>query len=129
MMNGVFRDYLDKFVIVFLDDILVYSMSEEENEQHMSMVMQVLREHQLYAKLSKCSFYQEKIHYLGHIISKDGIVVDPEKIEAIREWLVPKNVIEVRSFMVLAGYYKRFIVGLSRIAHPITSLQRKEKKF
>jgi hypothetical protein len=93
------------------------------------MVLQVLREHQLYAKLRKCSFYQKQIHYLGHIISKDGIVVDPEKIEAIREWSAPKNVTEVRSFMGLAGYYRRFIVGFSRISHPITSLQRKEKKF
>jgi hypothetical protein len=89
-MNGVFREYLDKFVIVFLDDILVYSKSEEEREHHLRMVLQVLREHQLYAKLRKCSFYQRQIHYLGHIISKDGIVIDPEKIEAIREWLAPK---------------------------------------
>jgi hypothetical protein len=128
-MNGVFGDYLDKFVIVFLDDILVYSKSKEEHEQHLRMVLQVLREHQLYAKLRKCLFYQEQIHYLGHIISNDGIVVDPEKIEAIKEWSAPKNVTEVRSFMVLAGYYRRFITGFSRIAHPITSLQRKEKKF
>jgi hypothetical protein len=104
LMNGVFREYLDKFVIVFLDDILVYSKSEEEHEHHLKMVLQVLREHQLYAKLSKCSFHQKQIHYLGHIISKDGIVVDPEKIEAIREWSVPNNVTEVRSFMDLAGY-------------------------
>jgi hypothetical protein len=129
LMNGVLRDYLDKFVIVFLDDILVYSKSEEEHDQHLRMVLQVLREHKLYAKLSKCSFYQEKIHYLGHIISKEGIVVDPKNIEGIREWPVPKNVIEVRSFMGLLGYYRRFIVGFSRIAHPITSLQRKEKMF
>jgi hypothetical protein len=93
------------------------------------MVLQVLRDHQVYAKLRKCSFYQEQIHYLGHIILKDGIVVDPEKIEAIREWSAPKNVIEVRSFMGLVCYYKRFIAGFSRIAHPITSLQRKENKF
>jgi hypothetical protein len=91
-MNGVFRDYLDKFVIVFLDDILVYSKSEEEHEQHLRMVLQVLREHQLFSKLRKCSFYQKQIHYLGHIISKDGIAMDPEKIEAIRKWPVPKNV-------------------------------------
>jgi hypothetical protein len=83
LMNGVFRDYLDKFVIVFLDDILVYSKTEEEHEQHLRMVLQVLREHQLYAKLSKCSFYQRQIHYLGHIISKEGIIVDPEKVDAI----------------------------------------------
>jgi hypothetical protein len=89
----------------------------------------VLREHQLYAKFSKCSFDQKQIHYLGHIISKDGIAVDLEKIEAIREWSTPKNVTEVRSFMGLAGYCRRFIAGFSRIAHPITSLQRKEKNF
>ena len=88
LMNGVFRDYLDKFVIVFLDDILVYSKIKEEHEQHLIMVLQVLREHQLYAKLSKCSFYQKQIHYLGHIISEEGIDVDSEKVEAIREWLV-----------------------------------------
>jgi hypothetical protein len=83
----------------------------------------------LYAKLSKSSFYQKKIHYLGHIISKDVIAVDLEKIESIREWLAPKNVREVRSFMVLAGYYRIFIEGFSMIAHPITSLQRKGVKF
>jgi hypothetical protein len=86
LMNGIFRDYLDKFVIVFLDDILIYSKSEEEHEKHLRMVLQVLREHQLYAKLSKCSFYQRKIHYLGHIISKEGIAVDPKKIKSIEEW-------------------------------------------
>jgi hypothetical protein len=84
LMNGVFREYLGKFVIVFLDDILVYAKSEEEHGNHLRMVLQVLREHQLYSKLSKCSFYQKKIHYLGHIVSKDGISVDPEKIESIR---------------------------------------------
>ena len=84
LMNGVFMDYLDKFVIVFLDEILVYSKPEEEHEQHLRIVLQVLREHQLYAKLSKCSFYQNKIHYLRHIISEEGIAVDPEKIEAIK---------------------------------------------
>jgi hypothetical protein len=129
LMNGVFRDYLDKFFIVFLDDILVYSKLEEEHEQHLRMVLQVLREHQLYAKLRKCLFYQRKIHYLGHIISEEGIIVDPKKVEAIREWSVPRKVVEVRSFMGLAGYYRRFIAGFSKIAHPITSLQRKEKKF
>jgi hypothetical protein len=92
-------------------------------------VLQVLREHQLYAKLSKCSFYQKQIHYLGHIISKYGIAVDPEKVEAIREWSTPKNVTEVRYFMGLAGYYRRFIGGFLKIAHPITYLQRKGMKF
>jgi hypothetical protein len=129
LMNGVFRNYLDKFVIVFLDDILVYSKIEEEHEQHLRMVLQVLREHQLYEKLSKCSFYQKQIHYLGHIIFKEGIVVDPEKVQAIQEWPAPRNVTKVRSFMGLAGYYRRFIARFSRIDHAITSLQRKEKKF
>jgi hypothetical protein len=128
-MDGVFREYLDKFVISFLDEILVYSKSEEEPQNHLRMVLHVLREHQLYAKLSKCSFYQRQIHYLGHIISKDGISMDPENIEDIREWLVPKNVIDVRSFMGLAGYYRIFIQGFSKIAHPITSLQKKGVKF
>jgi hypothetical protein len=89
----------------------------------------VLREHQLYAKLGKCSFYQKKIHYLGHIIFEEGIVMDPEKVQAIQEWTTPRNVIEVRSFMGLTGYYRRFIDEFSRIAHAITSLQRKGKKF
>jgi hypothetical protein len=129
LMNGVFREYLDKLVIVFLDDILIYSKLEEEHEHHLRIVLQLLREHQLYAKLSKCSFYQKKIHYLGHIISKDGIAVDPKKIKSIREWLVPKNVIEVRSFMGLTGYYRRFIEGFSKIVHQITSLQKKGVKF
>jgi hypothetical protein len=129
LMNGVFREYLDKFVIVFLDDILVYSKSEEEHEHHLRMVLQVIREHRLYAKLRKCSFYQNIIHYFGHIISEDEIAVDLEKIEAIKGWTPPKNVTEVRSFKGLADYYIRFIVGFSRIDHPITSLQRKGRKF
>jgi hypothetical protein len=92
LMNGGFREYLDKFFIEFLDDILIYSKLEEEHEHHLRMVLQVLREHQLHSKLSKCSFYQKQIHYLGHIILKVGITVDPNKIEAIREWSAPKIV-------------------------------------
>jgi hypothetical protein len=129
LVDGVFRDYLEKFFIVFLDDISVYSKTEEEHEKHLRMVLQVLREQQLYAKLRMCSFYQRQIHYLGHIISEEGIVVDSEKVEAIQEWPAPRNVVEVRSFMGLVGYYRRFIARFSKIAHSITSLQRKEKKF
>jgi hypothetical protein len=105
LMNGVFKEYLGKFVIFFLDDILIYSKTKEEHEQHLRMVLQVLRDHKLYAKLSKCIFYQKKIHYLGHIISADGIAVDPEKINSIRGWPTPRNVIEVRSFMGLTSYF------------------------
>jgi hypothetical protein len=128
-MNVVFRNYLDKFVIVFLDDILVYSKYEKEHDKHLRMVLQVLREHQLYEKLSKCSFYQRKIHYLVHIILEEGIVVDPEKKRAIEGCLVPNNVSEVRYFMGLFGFYRRFIEGFSNIAHPITSLQNKSLIF
>jgi hypothetical protein len=115
LMNGVFKYYLDKFIIVFLDDILIYSKIEEEHEKHLRMVLQVLREHQLYAKLSKCTFYQRKIHYLGHIVLEEGITVDLEKIEEIKGWPEPKNVSKVRSFMGLSGYYRRFIEGFSKI--------------
>jgi hypothetical protein len=122
LMNGVFKSYLDKFVTVFLDGILIYSKYEEEHKNHLRMVLQVLREHHLYAKLRKCSFYQRKIHYLGHIISKEGIVVDPTKIKSIEDWPTTRNVTEIRSFMRLAGYYIMFIEGLSKIAHLMTSL-------
>jgi hypothetical protein len=129
LMNGVFREYLDKFVQVFIDDILIYSRTTEEHEEHLRLVLQCLREHKLYGKLSKCSFYQSRIHYLGHVISGEGIVVDPAKVEAIMEWPAPTNVIEVRSFMGLAGYYRQFVEGFSKIAGPITELQKKNKKF
>jgi hypothetical protein len=129
LMNVIFGNYLDKFVIVFLDDILIYSEFEEEHEHHLRLVLQVLREHQLYSKLSKCYFYQKQIHYLGHIILEQGIAVDPEKIKAIRGLPTPINVSKVRSFMGLVGYYRRFIVGISKIAHHVTSLQKKGTKF
>jgi hypothetical protein len=123
-MNGIFRNYMDKFVIVFLDDTIIYSKSEEEHEHHLRLVLQVLREHQLYAKINKYYFYQEQIHCLEHIISEEGVAVDQEKIEAIRGWSTPWNVSEVRSFMRLYGYYKIFITGFSKIAHLITYKRR-----
>eukprot|EP00253_Pinus_taeda_P020615 PITA_20615 len=128
-MNGIFRDCLEKFVQVFIDDILIYSKTPEEHDEHLRIVLQCLRENKLFGKLSKCSFYQSKIHYLGHIISGEGIAVDPVKIEAIMEWPAPTNVHEIRSFMGMARYYRRFVEGFSKIASPITELQRKNKKF
>jgi hypothetical protein len=125
LMNGVFRDFLDKFVIVFLDDILIYYKTKEEHARNLRMVLQVLREHQLYVKLCKCTFYQKHIYYLGHIVLEDGITVDPENIEAIKSWSALTNILEVRSFMGLVGYYRIFITRFSKIAHPITSLQKK----
>ena len=129
LMNGVFREYLDKFVQVFIDDILIYSRTMEEHDEHLRLVLQCLREHKLYGKLSKCSFYQSRIHYLGHVISGEGIAVDPAKVEAIMEWPAPTNVTEVRRFMGLAGYYRRFVEGFLKIENPITELQKKNKKF
>jgi hypothetical protein len=129
LMNGVFCEYLDKFVQVFIDDILIYSRTTEEHDEHLCLVLQCLREHKFYGKLSKCSFYQSRIHYLGHVISGEGITVDPTKVKAIMEWPVLTNVTEVRSFMGLAGYYRRFVEGFLKIANLITELQKKNKKF
>ena len=100
---------MNKFVIVFLDDILVYSKSKEENEQHLAVVLQLLREHKLYTKLDKCDFFQRQIHYLGNIVYKEGLLVDLDKFKAIREWPTLKDVDEIKSFMGLTGYYTIFI--------------------
>jgi hypothetical protein len=129
LMNSVLSKFLDKFVLVFIDDILIYSKNREEHEEHLRIVLQVLREHQLYAKFSKCDFFQKQIHYLGHVLSKEGVAVDPDKIRSIMEWPTPKDVSDIRSFMGLAGYYRRFIKYFSKIGCPITALQKKGKKF
>ena len=125
LMNKVLHKYLDKFVVVFIDGVLIYSKSKEEHEEHLKNFLQVLREHQLYAKFNKCDFFKDKIQYLGHVITKEGISVDLEKIKAIEKWSVPKDVTDVRSFMGITSYYQRFIEGFSRITNPITSLQKK----
>ena len=101
----------------------------EDHEEHLRLVPQCLQEHKLYGNLSKFSFYQSKIHYLGHVISGEGIVVDPAKVQAIMECPVPMNVLEVHSFIGLVGYYRWFVKGFSKIAGPITELQKKNKKF
>ena len=108
-MSSVLRPYLDKFVIVLIGDILVYSKNYEENFEHLTIVLRLLREHPLYAKFNKYSSFQTEVHYLGHVVSKEGIAVDLEKITAIMERVAPKNVDEVRCFMVHIGYYRRFI--------------------
>lgn len=128
LMQGVFRAFLDKFAVVFLDDILVYSDSLEEHEQHLRLVFECLKRNKLYANPEKCDFFKTEISYLGHIITGDGIAVEPRKIRAIIEWPTPTNVSEVRSFMGLASYYRKFVANFSTIAYPITSLQRKGKK-
>ena len=128
LMNRVFKDFLDKFVIVFIDDILVYSKSREEHEEHLRVVLETLRENKLYAKYQKCEFWLEQVAFLGHIVSADGIKVDPGKVEAITNWPKPSTVTEVRSFLGLAGYYRRFVEGFSTIAMPLTELTRKSNK-
>ena len=129
LMNKVFRPYLNKFLIVFIDDILVYSSSSDDHEKHLRIVLQTMRDKQLYAKLSKCEFWKDKVAFLGHVISKEGIFVDPKKIEAVVAWERPTNVTEVRSFLGLAEYYRRFVEGFSMIASPLTKLTQKHAKF
>jgi hypothetical protein len=120
LMNNVLKKFLDRFVLVFIDDILIYSKNREEHEEHIRLILQVLREHHLYTKFSKCDFFQKQVHYLGHVISKEGVAVDLDKIKSIMEWPTPKDVYDIRSFMGLAGYYRRFIKGFSKIGFPIT---------
>ncbi|XP_026458737.1 uncharacterized protein LOC113359288 [Papaver somniferum] len=129
LMHRIFRPYLDKFVVVFVDDILIYSRSREEHEEHLRLTLQLLRSHQLYAKLSKCDFWLSEVQFLGHVVCGEGIKVDPAKVEAVTKWERPKNVFEIRSFLGLAGYYRRFIQDFSSIASPLTKLTRKDSKF
>ncbi|KAF8046932.1 hypothetical protein N665_3324s0001 [Sinapis alba] len=129
MMNGIFRDFLDEFVIIFIDDILVYSKNKEDHEKHLRAVLGRLREQQLFAKLSKCSFWQRSVGFLGHIVSEQGISVDPEKIRAIQGRPRPKNATEIRSFLGLAGYYRKFVKGFASLAQPMTQLTGKDVKF
>ena len=128
-MNRIFHPYLDSFVVVFIDDILVYSKTREEHEEHLRVVLQTLKDNRLYAKLSKCDFWLEEVSFLGHVISKGGIAVDPSKVEAVMSWESPKSVFEIRSFLGLAGYYRRFIEGFSKLALPLTKLTRKGQVF
>ena len=103
-MHRVFQPYLDQLVVVFMDDILIYSKSEEDHEGHLRIVLQTLREHQLYAKFSKCEFWLTEVGFLGHVVSASGISVNPKKVEAIMSWERPKSVFEIRSFLGLVGY-------------------------
>jgi hypothetical protein len=109
LMNKVFMDYLDRFVEVFIDDILIYSKSESDHEEHLRLVLQKLRDNQLYAKYNKCEFWIDEVSFLGHIISNGVISVDPAKVKEIVVWSIPTTVIEIRSLLGLAGYYRRFI--------------------
>jgi len=129
LMNQVFHQQLDKFVIVFVDDILIYSKDHQTHGEHLQEVLHILRRNKLYGKFSKCEFWLEKVAFLGHIITKEGIEVDPAKVEAVSSWTQPKTVTEIRSFLGLAGYYRRFIKDFSKIATPLTQLTRKGVPF
>ncbi|GJZ91458.1 putative reverse transcriptase domain-containing protein, partial [Tanacetum coccineum] len=129
LMNRVCKPYLDKFVIVFIDDILIYSKNKEEHEKHLKIILELLKNEQLYAKFSKCDFWLESVQFLGHVINNKGVHVDPAKVEAIRNWSAPTTPKEVRQFLGLAGYYRRFIEGFSLISKPLTKLTEKNKKY
>ncbi|KAK9151698.1 hypothetical protein Syun_010007 [Stephania yunnanensis] len=129
LMHRVMRPYLDRFVIVFIDDILIYSRTREDHEGHLRTVLTTLREHRLYAKFSKCDFWLSVVKFLGHVISEQGISVDSEKIRAIIDWKTPESVADIRSFLGLAGYYRRFVQDFSSIAAPMTRPTKKDVRF
>ncbi|KAI3695424.1 hypothetical protein L1987_78421 [Smallanthus sonchifolius] len=129
LMNRVCRPMLDQSLIVFIDDILIYSKNEDDHHCHLREVLEVQKQEELYAKFSKRALWLREVQFLGHVINPNGIMVDPAKIEAVKKWKVPKTPTEIRSFLGLAGYYRRFIQDFSRIASPLTKLTRKEVKY
>ncbi|GKA83957.1 putative reverse transcriptase domain-containing protein [Tanacetum coccineum] len=129
LMNRVCRPYIDKFVIVFIDDTLIYSKTKEEHDAHLRLILVLLKKEELYVKFSKCDFWLSKVQFLGHVIDSEGIHVDPAKIESIKDWESPKTPIEIRQFLGLASYYRRFIKGFSKIAKPMMKLTQKSVKF
>ena len=125
----MFRPYLDSFVIVFIDDILIYSRSKEEHDHHLRIVLVILKEKKFYAKFSKCEFWLSSVAFLGHVVSKKGIMMDPKKIEMVIDWVRPVLVTEIQSLLVIAGYYRRFVEGFSSIVSPLTRLTQKIMTF
>nr|GFB78427.1 reverse transcriptase domain-containing protein [Tanacetum cinerariifolium] len=125
----VCEPYLDKFMIVFIDNILIYSKEEKEHEEHLKAILELLKKEELYAKFSKCEFWIPKVQFLGHVIDSQGIHVDPAKIEFVKDWASPKSPTKIRQFLGLARYYRRFIDGFSKIAKPMTKLTQKKVKF
>ena len=122
LMNSVFMPELDKFVVVFINNILIYSKNNEQHAQHLRIVLTRLREHKLYAKFSKCEFWLDRVQFLGHVLTPKGISVDPSKVQDVLNWKSPKLVHLICQFLGLAGYYWRFILDFSKIAQPMTKL-------
>nr|GFC63919.1 putative reverse transcriptase domain-containing protein [Tanacetum cinerariifolium] len=129
LINQVCKPYLDKFMIFFIDDILIYSKDEKEHEEHFKAILELLKKEELYAKFSKCEFWIPKVQFLGHVIDSQGIHVDLAKIEFVKDWASPKSPTKIRQFLGLAGYYRRFIEGYSKIAKPMTKLTQKKVKI
>ncbi|XP_026428595.1 uncharacterized protein LOC113324489 [Papaver somniferum] len=126
LLNHIFRPYLRKFVLVFFDDILIYSKNMSEHLEHLSAVFEVLRQHQLFVKQSKCTFAQQSIGYLGHVISSQGVAVENEKIQSILSWPIPTTIKALRGFLGLAGYYRKFVKDFGKICAPLTQLLKKD---
>jgi hypothetical protein len=129
LMNSIFMEGLDKFVVVFIDDILVFSKSKKEHEEHLRIVLRRMCDHQLYVEFSKCEFWLTEVQFLGHVVSSEGISVDPSKVRAVLDWKPSMTVHQVHSFLGLAGYYRSFSPNFSKIAKHITDLLKKEEKF
>ncbi|GKD92877.1 reverse transcriptase domain-containing protein, partial [Tanacetum coccineum] len=129
LMNRVCKPYLDKFVIVFIDDILIYSRNKEEHADHLGIILELLKKEKLYAKFSKCDFWINIVKFLRHVIGSQGIHVDAAKIKAVKDWASPTTPTEIRQFLRLAGYYRRFIKDFSKIAKPLTELTQNNKKY
>ncbi|KAD5961707.1 hypothetical protein E3N88_13180 [Mikania micrantha] len=129
LMNRVCRPYLDKFVIVFIDDILIYSRNQQEHAQHLKLILELLAREKLYAKFSKCEFWLREVQFLGHVVNQNGIQVDPSKIQTVKQWETPRTPTEIRQLLGLAGYYRRFIKNFSKIALPLTTLTQKNQPF
>ncbi|GKC62748.1 putative nucleotidyltransferase, ribonuclease H [Tanacetum coccineum] len=129
LMNHICKPYLDKFVIVFIDNIMIYSKSKEEHEVHMKLILELLEKEKLFGKFSKCEFWLQEVRFLGHVVNSEGMYMDPRKIKAIKNLNPPKTPTEIRSFPGLIGNYRRFIVNFSKIEKPLTMLTQKDKKF
>jgi hypothetical protein len=129
LMNFIFMPELDKFAVIFIDDILVYSKNEEEHEQHLRIILQRLHDHQLSAKFRKCAFCLKEVPFLSHVISVEGITVDPSKVQEVLDWKPPRSVTQIRRFLKLVGYYRRFIPNFSKVAKPMTKLLERDVKF